>query len=95
MVVDGHPTHKAKKVGKFVESVSDQLELFFLLPYSPELNQDELVWNDLKNNSLGRKAIIDAEQMKQEVISFLRSIQKMPERIMSYFKAPTTVYTIM
>ena len=37
LIVDGHPTHKAKKVNKFVESVADRLELFFLPPYSPEL----------------------------------------------------------
>jgi len=95
LIVDGHPTHKAKKVNKFVESVADRLELFFLPPYSPELNPDELVWNDLKNNSLGRKAITCVEQMKQEVISYLRFIQKTPERVRSYFMAPTTAYAAM
>lgn len=43
LIVDGHPTHKARKVSQFVETVSDRLELFFLPPYSPELNPDELV----------------------------------------------------
>lgn len=95
LIVDGHPTHKAKKVNKFVESVSDRLELFFLPPYSPELNPDEFVWNDLKNNSLGRKAVTCVEMMKQEVISYLRFIQKTPERVRSYFKAPTTAYAAM
>ena len=38
LIVDGHPTHKAKKVKEFVDCVSDRLELFFLPPYSPELN---------------------------------------------------------
>jgi transposase len=50
LVVDGHPTHKAAKVRQFLDTVSDRLELFFLPPYSPELNPDEHVWNDLKNN---------------------------------------------
>ena len=95
LIVDGHPTHKAKMVQKYVASVSDRLELFFLPPYSPELNPDELVWNDLKNNAIGRKAIIDAQQMKAEVLSFLRFLQKMPERIRSYFRAPTTAYAGM
>lgn len=95
LIVDGHPSHKAKKVSKFVEAVSDRLELFFLPPYSPELNPDEFVWNDLKNNSLGRKGITCIEQMKREVISYLRFIQKTPERVRSYFKAPTTVYAVL
>ena len=95
LIVDGHPTHKAKKVKKFVESVSDRLELFFLPPYSPELNPDEFVWSDLKNNSLGRKAITCVEMMKQEVISYLRFIQKSLDRVRSYFKTPTTAYAAM
>ena len=95
LIVDGHPSHKAKKVSRFVESVADQLELFFLPPYSPELNPDELVWNDLKNNSLGRKSITSLEELKREVISYLRFIQKTPERVMSYFRAPTTSYAAM
>jgi transposase len=48
MVVDGHPAHRAKKVSQFVDSVKDRLRLFFLPPYSPELNPDEWVWNHLK-----------------------------------------------
>jgi transposase len=43
LVVDGHPTHKAKKVKAFIESTKGQLRLFILPPYSPELNPDELV----------------------------------------------------
>ena len=78
LIVDGHPSHKAKKVSKFLETVTDRLELFFLPPYSPELNPDEFVWNDLKNNSLGRKAIVSIEQLKREVIPYLRFIQKTP-----------------
>ena len=92
LIVDAHPSHKAKKVSKFLKSVADRIELFFLPPYSPELNPDEYVWNDLKNNSLGRKAITSIEEMKREVISYLRFIQKTPERVRSFFHAPTTAY---
>ena len=92
LIVDGHPSHKAKKVGRFLETVSVRLELFFLLPYSPVLNPDEFVWNDLKNNSLDRKAMTCVKQLKREVISYLRFIQKTPGRVISYFKAPTTLY---
>jgi len=60
-----------------------------------ELNPDEYVWNDLKNNSLGCKALTSIEEMKREVISYLRFIQKTPERVRSFFNAPTTVYAAM
>ena len=92
LIVDGHPTHKAVMVRKFVETVSDKLRLFILPPYSPELNPDELVWNDLKNNGIGRMSIGTKETLKRDVLSHLRSLQKLPLRIQSFFLAPTTAY---
>jgi transposase len=92
LIVDGHPAHKAAAVRSFVASVSPRLELYFLPPYSPELNPDELVWNDLKNNCIGREALAGPDQLKRSVISFLRFLQKTPSRVASYFLAPTTRY---
>jgi len=45
LIVDGHPTHRAKKVKEFVSKHSELLELYYLPGYSPELNPDEQVWN--------------------------------------------------
>jgi transposase len=92
LIVDGHPTHKAAKVRRFLESVADKLRLFFLPPYSPELNPDEYVWNDLKNNGIGRQVITGPEQMKRAVISHLRFLQKSPLLVRSFFHAPSTAY---
>lgn len=92
LIVDGHPTHKAKSVKRFVAEQDGWLELYFLPPYSPELNPDELVWNDLKNNGLGRMAFSTREELRQLTVSHLRRIQKLPALIASFFKAPTTRY---
>src|SRR6202034_919653 len=35
LIVDGHPTHKAKLVKQFVADNKESIELFFLPPYSP------------------------------------------------------------
>ncbi len=48
LIVDGHPTHKAKLVRQFVDDHADQIELCFLPPYSPKLNPDELAWAHIK-----------------------------------------------
>ncbi|HLG19648.1 MAG TPA: IS630 family transposase [Bdellovibrionota bacterium] len=92
LIVDGHPTHRAKKVSTFVKSTHGKLRLFFLPPYSPELNPDEFVWNDLKNNGVGRSAIVGPDQMKVTVMSHMRSLQKNSEKIRSFFQAPETKY---
>lgn len=92
LIVDGHPTHKAVKVRKFIEGLEGKLRLFFLPPYSPELNPDEHVWNDLKNNGVGRQVITGPDQMRRAVISHLRFLQKSPDLIRSFFQAPSTAY---
>jgi transposase len=92
LIVDGYPSHKAKLVDKFLDSHKGKLRLFFLPPYSPELNPDERVWNDLKNNCIGRKMITSPEDLKSEVVNDLRSIQKSPDRVRAYFQNETTKY---
>jgi transposase len=92
LIVDGHPAHKAKSVRSFIESVKDRFQLFYLPPYSPELNPDERVWNDLKNNAIGRQVIVSPEQLRGAVISHLRFIQKSPDRVRSYYNNETTKY---
>ena len=92
LIVDGHPTHKAVAVSRFVEAASGKLRLFFLPPYSPELNPDEHVWNDLKNNAVGRIPVTGPDQMKKTAQSYLRKLQKSPERVASFFRAPETIY---
>jgi transposase len=92
LIVDGHPAHKAKMVMRFIESVKHRLQLFFLPPYSPELNPDERVWNDLKNNAVGRKFINSPKELNKAVISHLRLVQKSPDRVRSYFQNETTRY---
>ncbi len=57
LIVDGHPAHRAKIVNAFVESLEAKLRLYFLPPCSPELNPDELVWNNVNNNAVGRSKL--------------------------------------
>ena len=92
LIVDGHPMHKARCVMNFIEKAKKQIRLFFLPPYSPELNPDERVWNDLKNNSIGRQSIDSPLHLHKAVISRLRFIQKSPERVRAFFTAETTKY---
>lgn len=94
LIVDGHPSHKARKVINFIESVpmKKRFRLFFLPPYSPELNPDERVWNDLKNGAIGKQAIADPKQLHRAVVSHLRFIQKSPDRVRAYFEGETTKY---
>lgn len=95
LVVDGHSTHKAKSVRRFVEESGGRLELHYLPAYSPELNPDELVWNNLKTHTLGRKVMASRQELRALVLSHLRRLQKLPGLIQSFFRAPTTRYAAL
>jgi len=92
VIADGHPTHRAKLVERFVATQRGRLALYILPPYSPELTPDEYVWNDLKNHGIGRKVITSLTQMRQAVLSHMHQLQKLPELVRGFFHAPTTRY---
>jgi transposase len=92
LIVDGHPVHKSVAVSKFVAATEGRLHLFYLPPYSPELNPDEQVWNHVKYNGVGREPIAGPDHLKHLVISRLMKIQKLPSLVCSFFKLPDTAY---
>lgn len=94
LIVDGHPSHRARKVFDFVRSTHGQLRLFFLPPYSPELNPDELVWNHLKTHGVGKRIVKSREELKRLVIGHLRFLQKTPWLIRAFFREPNVRYVI-
>jgi transposase len=92
LIVDGHPTHKAVKTRQFVESLKGKLRLFFLPGYSPDLNPDELVWNNLKSQGTGKRMITGPDQLKKLVVGHLRSMQRNADLIRSFYRMPSTKY---
>ncbi len=86
LIVDGHPVHRSARVRAFVEATDGRLKLFHLPAYSPELNPDEQVWNQLKHHRIGKMFIKSLDDMVEKVGSALRSIQRTPALIRSFFQ---------
>jgi transposase len=95
LIVDGHSIHRSRSVARFLHSLQGRLRLFYLPPYSPELNPDELVWNDLKNQGVGRMVIEGAAHLHYAVVSHLRFLQRCPSLVRSFFQTPTTAYAAL
>jgi transposase len=85
LIVDGHPVHRATAVKHWVVEHADQLRLFYLPGYSPKLNPDELLNQDVKSNAVGRRRPRDQKQMLHGVRTYLRSTQRQPEIVQRYF----------
>ena len=86
LIVDGHPVHKARAVKRWLAAHEDAIQMFTLPPYSPELNPDELLNQDVKSNALGRQRPHDRQEMIAMVRSYLWSTQRRPEIVRSYFR---------
>jgi len=92
LVVDGHPSHKAKKVQAYVQSLRGKLELHFLPPYAPDLNPDEFVWSYAKTNGVSKKPLHQNESLKKRVESDLKAIQQNKSLVRSFFLAQSVAY---
>jgi transposase len=94
LIVDGHPVHRSTSVKKFIQSTKGKLRLFYLPPYSPELNPDELVWNNVKSK-VGRSLIKGPDDLGMKVRYYLKSLQRHPETICSFFQEPNIRYAAL
>jgi transposase len=92
LVVNGHPTHRAKLVQRFVESTAGRLRLFFLPAYAPELTPDELVWRHVKAHNGGRRRVTRLADLKAKIHQALRHLQRSPATLRGLFNAPTLRY---
>ena len=92
LIVDRGPAHIAKKTRVFVESLNGRLRLFYLPPYSPDRNPDELVWKHLKADTVGRMAITDKADFKTKVRASMRQLQNDPQKIRSFYQKPSLKY---
>src|SRR6266849_9318907 len=92
LIVDRGPAHIAKKTKAFVGSLNGRLRLFYLPPYSPDRNPDELVWKHLKADTVGRMAITNLDDFRTKVKSSMLSLQRTPEKIRSFFQKPSLKY---
>jgi transposase len=86
LILDGHPVHKSDRVRRWIEARQDKMRMFFLPGYSPELNPDELLNQDVKANALGRQRPRDQKQMMHLARTYLHSTQRRPEVVRGYFQ---------
>jgi transposase len=92
LILDRHPVHRSREVRDWLEKHQDRIRLYFLPAYSPELNPDEMLNQDVKSNTLGRRRPHTQTEMVAGLRSYLRSRQRRPQIVKSYFKASSVRY---
>ncbi len=86
LIVDGHPVHKSVKATRFAATHSSRLRLIRMPGYSPELNPDELLNQDVKTNGLGKSRPTNRTELMAIVRSHLYRRQKQPQVIANLFR---------
>ena len=86
LILDNLRAHHSKLVKHWLARNADRIEVFYLPSYSPELNPDELLNADLKQRVTTAAPARTAKALTRTAITSLRSIQKQPARVQSYFK---------
>jgi transposase len=92
LIVDRGPAHVARKTKAFVAGLAGALRLFYLPPYSPDRNPDELVWKHLKADTVGRASITSLADFRSKVRSSMLSLQRNPGKIRTFFQKPSLKY---
>lgn len=88
VIADQAKPHTAKEVRCFVEENKKRFAIYYLPSYSPHLNPDEHVWGHLKAQKLKAHQAQTLKEFKPLVLSKMRSIQRSPTLIKSFFYGP-------
>lgn len=92
LVVDNLRVHHAIKVREWLAPRREKIEIFYLPPYSPEVNPDEHLNRDLKTELRMRPSAKDAASLKSIAVAFMESVALTPQRIVRYFKSRHIAY---
>jgi len=92
LIVDEHPVHRSGAVKQWVARQGARLRLFFLPGYSPDLNPDEYLNNDVKANAVGRQRPHTEGELIANVRGYLWSTQRQPKKVRRYFHHPSVRY---
>jgi transposase len=92
LIVDGHGAHTAKATTEFAGKHSDRLKLFFLPPYSPELNPDEWVWKNIKHDNVGKIAARGVEEMRSGILRAVSRLESATQVVVGFFADPSLSY---
>jgi transposase len=92
LILDNLRVHHSKKVKEWIAENKNEIEIFYLPSYSPDLNPDEYLNCDLKCGLSNKTAPKTKNELKKNVNAHMRLIQRNPARVISYFKHKSIKY---
>jgi transposase len=92
LILDNLRVHHSKVVQKWLKTNEEKIKVFFLPPYSPEINPDEYLNGDLKQRIRSGIPAKTVDDLTKKTRSFMKTLQCRSNHVMNYFKHPKIVY---
>jgi len=92
LIVDNLRVHHAKPVKAWLAQRAEQIEVFYLPSYSPELNPDERLNADLKYAIGSKVAARTKTKLKTVTSEHMGMLEQNPDRVKAYFQDPRVLY---
>ena len=86
LILDNLRVHHSKLVKAWVAEHKDQIELFYLPSYSPQLNPEARLNADLKQEMSKRVPVRTKTKLREAASEHMRMLERTPERVISYFQ---------
>jgi transposase len=81
LILDNLKVHHAKLVTAWLAERKDQIEVFYLPPYSPEINPDEYLHRDFKTGLRFSDRADSKKGLLHKACAFMERLLKTPERV--------------
>ena len=92
LIVDRLKAHDASAVDEWAAKHQQQIELFYLPRYSPELNPDEYLNNDLKGGVNTAGLPKNQAALRSSIQAFMHRLVHLPEHVRNFFQHPCVQY---
>jgi transposase len=94
LIADRLKAHKSKEVEAWLAAHKDRIEVFYLPRHAPELNPDEYLNQDLKQNVNAAGLPNNKQELRSRIQYFMRRLLHLPQHVRNYFKHPCVLYAV-
>jgi transposase len=94
LIVDQLRAHGTPEVMDWLADHQQQIEMYYLPCYAPELNATEYLNNDLKGQVNAAGLPDNKEELRSRIQQFMRKLQRLPQHVRNYFKHPCMLYAM-
>jgi transposase len=92
LILDNLRVHHSKLVKAWLKEHEEEIAVFYLPSYSPELNPDEYLNGDLKHCIRSGLPARTEKALTKKTRSFMRKLQNRPKHVSNYFRHPKIAY---